>query len=86
MDGVGRPARTTIHLWHTERMRKLPEKTTSTIKDMVSTLGFPIVITIWLLYERWTIITQQNETLSKLTETINQNSEVVKELILKIGG
>lgn len=53
----------------------------SWVSDMISKLGFPIVITGYLLYERATAIAQQNETLQKLSETINQNSEVVQQLI-----
>jgi hypothetical protein len=53
----------------------------SWLTDLISKLGFPIVISGWLLYERATSIAQQSETLQKLSETINQNSEVVQQLI-----
>jgi hypothetical protein len=51
------------------------------VADMISKLGFPIMITGYLLYERGTAIKEQNETLAKLTETITHNSEVVQQLM-----
>jgi hypothetical protein len=55
----------------------LDEKKLQFIKDFISTLGFPIVVTIWLLWERWTLIQQ-------LTQTISKNTEVVQQLINQI--
>lgn len=68
-------------------MQEPTTKAGSTIvKDLVSTLGFPIVVAGWLLYERWTMLQDYQETLVKLTNTINQNTTVVQELIRTVGG
>lgn len=64
----------------------MPDTKTDALQKMIAQLGFPIVVAAWLLYERWTILDQQSETLRKLTDTINQNSEVVKLLMNQLGG
>jgi hypothetical protein len=43
------------------------------VMDLVSKLGFPVVVCGWLLYERAT-------TLGQLTSTIAENSELIKRL------
>lgn len=55
-------------------------KSVSTIKDFISTLGFPIVVAGWLLYERYTMLANQDKTISELTDAINRNTELIAQL------
>jgi len=64
----------------------MDEKKVSSLQSLIERLGFPIAVAGWLLYERWTMLQSQSETLQRLTETINQNSEVVRQLMDRIGG
>lgn len=44
---------------------------------IISTLGFPIAACIWMAY-------YQNTTLQKLTEVIQKNTEMLKELSIRL--
>ena len=48
-----------------------------TIETLISTLGFPIAVTVWLLYER-------NKTLKELITVIQSNTSVIKEACDKL--
>lgn len=54
---------------------------TSGIKELVAQLGFPIVVAGWLLWERWTMMTDYNATLVQLTDAISKNSDMVRQLM-----
>lgn len=47
------------------------------VKDIVCSVGFPVCVTGFLLWER-------TSTLSKLTETINANTTVIERLLDKL--
>lgn len=47
------------------------------VKDIICSVGFPIVVTGFLLWER-------TNTMTKLTETINANTSVIERLIDKL--
>ena len=47
------------------------------VKDVICTVGFPIVVTAFLLWERST-------TTKELIKTITNNTEVIKKLIDKL--
>lgn len=64
----------------------MDEKKTGAIQSLIERLGFPIAVAGWLLYERWTMLQAQSETLSMLTQTIEENTQVVRQLLDKIGG
>ncbi len=49
------------------------------IMTIISTLGFPIAACIWMAY-------YQNTTLQKLTEVIQKNTEMLKELSIRLEG
>jgi hypothetical protein len=57
----------------------MDEKKAGFLERMVSTLGFPIVMCGFLLYQQFTV-------LSKLSDSITQNSELIRQLTDKIGG
>ena len=46
---------------------------------IISTLGFPIAACIWMAY-------YQNTTLQKLTDVIQKNTEMLKELSIRLEG
>lgn len=48
--------------------------------DLVSTVGFPIVMCGVLLYYIMTINKRNDDTIKDLSDTINQNSKVLTEL------
>lgn len=52
-----------------------------TVSNLVSKLGFPIVVAGWLLYERYTMLADQAKQTAELTEAINRNSELIKGLM-----
>ena len=47
------------------------------IMTIISTLGFPIAACIWMAY-------YQNTTLQKLTDVIQKNTEMLKELSIRL--
>lgn len=57
----------------------MDEKKAGLIERLISTLGFPIVVCGVLFYQQWTLLTN-------LTKTINENSELLRQLAEKIGG
>lgn len=56
----------------------------TTIVEMVSNLGFPIVCCIALIYSNYRSEENNRETISKLQETINNNSIVLTKLCEKL--
>lgn len=54
--------------------------TANDIVNLVSTVGFPIVMCGVLLYYIMTINKKNDETIKGLSDTINQNSKVLTEL------
>jgi len=49
------------------------------IITIISTLGFPIAACCWMAY-------YQNTTLQKLTDVIQKNTEMLKELSIRLEG
>jgi hypothetical protein len=49
---------------------------TNWVMDLIGKLGFPIVVTGWLLYERST-------TLQTLVEAINNNTAAIQQILHK---
>lgn len=54
--------------------------TANDIVNLVSTVGFPIVMCGVLLYYIMTINKKNDDTIKGLSDTINQNSKVLTEL------
>lgn len=54
--------------------------TANDITNLISTVGFPIVMCGVLLYYIMTIDKKNNDTIKGLSDTINQNSKVLTEL------
>lgn len=54
--------------------------TTNDIVNLISTVGFPIVMCGVLLYYIMTINKKNDDTIKGLSDTINQNSKVLTEL------
>lgn len=54
--------------------------TANDIVNLISTVGFPIVMCGVLLYYIMTINKKNDETIKGLSDTINQNSKVLTEL------
>lgn len=52
-----------------------------TVKELVQTVGFPIVVAGWLLYERYNMLASNEKTLHSLTEAINRNTQMINQLI-----
>lgn len=52
----------------------------SDITNLISTVGFPIVMCGVLLYYIMTINKKNDDTIKGLSDTINQNSKVLTEL------
>lgn len=53
---------------------------TNDITNLISTVGFPIVMCGVLLYYIMTINKKNDDTIKGLSDTINQNSKVLTEL------
>jgi len=45
---------------------------------IISTLGFPVAACIWMAY-------YQSTTMAKLTQVIQENTQFLKELAIKLG-
>ena len=54
--------------------------TANDIMNLISTVGFPIVMCGVLLYYIMTIDKKNDDTIKGLSDTINQNSKVLTEL------
>lgn len=54
--------------------------TANDIVNLISTVGFPIVMCGVLLYYIMTINKKNDDTIKGLSDTINQNSKVLTEL------
>lgn len=54
--------------------------TANDIVNLISTVGFPIVMCGVLLYYIMTISKKNDDTIQGLSDTINQNSKVLTEL------
>lgn len=54
--------------------------TVKDIVDMITTVGFPIVMCGVLLYYIMQVNKKNDETIKGLSDTINQNSKVLTEL------
>lgn len=54
--------------------------TAKDIVDMITTVGFPIVMCGVLLYYIMQVNKKNDETIKGLSDTINQNSKVLTEL------
>ena len=54
--------------------------TANDIMNLISTVGFPIVMCGVLLYYIMTINKKNDDTIKGLSDTINQNSKVLTEL------
>lgn len=54
--------------------------TANDIVNLISTVGFPIVMCGVLLYYIMTIDKKNNDTIKGLSDTISQNSKVLTEL------
>lgn len=54
--------------------------TANDITNLISTVGFPIVMCGVLLYYIMTINKKNDDTIKGLSDTINQNSKVLTEL------
>lgn len=57
----------------------MDEKKTHWLVGLIDKLGFPIVVTGWLLYERSTMMQQ-------LTDAINNNTAAINHIMQKLGG
>lgn len=55
-----------------------------TIMTAISTVGFPIVLSIGLLYVVWMIFKAYREDVDKLKEALNNNTLVLQKLIDKL--
>ena len=56
------------------------------ITQIVSTLGFPIVMCAALFWELDKSHAQHKEEIGKLTESLNNNTVVMEKLLVKLGG
>ena len=57
----------------------------NSLSTIISTVGFPIVICLILLAYIYKKQEKTDDTIAKLTETINNNTAVIKHLIDKLG-
>lgn len=54
---------------------------TSGVTKLIKDLGFLIAVAVWLLYERYTMLAQQEKTIQELTDAINRNTELITKLM-----
>lgn len=52
----------------------------NTIAEMVSTIGFPIVIVFVILYFGWKLMESWNETIKQLAETVENNTDALEKM------
>lgn len=57
----------------------------STISEMITTLGFPIVMCIVLCVYVWKIQQKYNAQIDKMTEALNKNTLAISTLTAKLG-
>ena len=55
------------------------------IITIISTVGFPIAVCLILFYYIYKKQEKTDDTIAKLTETINNNTSVIQHLIEKLG-
>ena len=57
----------------------------NTILTIISTVGFPISVCLILFFYIYKKQEKTDDTIAKLTETINNNTAVIQSLIVKLG-
>ena len=55
------------------------------ITTVISTVGFPIAVCLILFFYIYKKQEKTDDTIAKLTETINNNTAVIQHLIAKLG-
>ena len=58
----------------------------SAITQMISTLGFPVVMCAALFWKLDKSDEQHKEEIGKLSESLNNNTVVMEKLLVKLGG
>lgn len=53
----------------------------NTVTTLISSVGFPIVVSLFLFYYIYKMQEKTNETIKSLTEAVNNNTNVVNNLI-----
>lgn len=56
------------------------------ISQIISTLGFPIVMCVALFWKLDKSDEQHREEIGKLSESLNNNTVVMEKLLVKLGG
>lgn len=64
----------------------MDEKKVNLITSLINKVGFPILVVVWLLYERWTGMHNQESALRDLTQAINENTALIQHLMASLGG
>lgn len=57
----------------------------NSLSTIISTVGFPVVVCLILLSYIYKKQEKTDDTIAKLTETINNNTAVIRQLIDKLG-
>lgn len=57
----------------------------SDLTQLISTVGFPIVMCLWLVYSQQKIAEKHEEEVDKLRETVENNTKVMIKLCAKLG-